>query len=135
MVRDEVLRPLGGPGEVTDAELDAFAERERDRQPRGVAECPEPLRQRARLLLRRTLRPNRLRLRKIETEQLAPIVGHENILTAVEAFIRVRVELSPPGRATLARDALERMHIIRGSVARLPPQSHPCNCPRWGIRE
>ena len=83
MVRDEVLGPLGDPGEVANAKLATVAQRERDRQPGRIAERAEARGEGTGFVLGRAGGAERLRLRQIETEQVATIIRHTDILTAV----------------------------------------------------
>jgi hypothetical protein len=89
MVGDEVLGPLGDPGEVADAELGGLGERGGERQPGWVGEGTSPL---GRDPGGRRIKPrlaDRFRLRKVEAEKLASIIGrHPDILTLVDAFPR-----------------------------------------------
>ena len=89
MMGDEVLGPLGDPGEVADAELAALAERKSQHQPGGIAKRAEPLCKHACLELRRPHGPDSLGFPQVEAKQIATILPHTYILTSVEPLITV----------------------------------------------
>src|SRR5581483_7868486 len=98
MMRDEVFRTFADPGEIADAKLAAVAQRERDRQSRRIAERPEAGGKHACLLLRGAGGADRLRLREVETEQVAAIIDHTIKLTHVETFASSRTAIRAGAR-------------------------------------
>ena len=109
VVPDEILGALGHPREVTHAQLASLAERNGDGQPRRVAQRGGA---RSGLLCRErveTRRPQGLCAREIEAEEIAAIVGHGVILTAVgvtgPAFVEIRMRAmlgDPPDRRSFS---------------------------------
>ncbi len=83
MVRDEVLRPLGDPGQIADAQLIRPGQRRRERQSRRIGKSMRPARGRLRYVSVETVRAETLRHVKVEAEKIAAVAGHLNILTGI----------------------------------------------------
>lgn len=84
MVGDEILVSLNHPRQVTDAQLLAVTQSQRDRHTAWIAKRLGPRRG---LLGRGEINPlhtQPLGTRQVETEQIAAINGHSNILTPVD---------------------------------------------------
>ncbi len=84
MVRDEVLRPLEHPGEITDTQLAAGTKRERERQPRRISKCPERLHESLSRSLIKARRTQPLGQRQVDTQEIADVFSHKDILTCVD---------------------------------------------------
>jgi hypothetical protein len=89
MVRDEVLRALGDPREIADAQLAAIPEGGRQGEPRRVCERARSARQMRGLFHPKPVSAKLLRARKVEAEEIAPFVAHAVILTVVDMYLSV----------------------------------------------
>src|SRR5439155_21935936 len=86
VMRDEVLGALDDPGEVAHAELVGVEQRCGKRQTRRIRESLRPRGRDLRGAGGETPVPEPLGRRKVEAEQVAAVVGHENILMDVRVF-------------------------------------------------
>ena len=81
MVGDEVLGPLGDPGEIADAQLVRARQRGGDRQARRIGERARLLAEPRRSSRVQALAPQPLGLLEVEAQQVAAVVGIDVILT------------------------------------------------------
>jgi hypothetical protein len=86
MVRDEVLRACGDPGEVAHAQLAPLAQDGGQRKTGRIRERPRPPRRPLSDRVGQSSSSQRLRLREVEAQKLAGIVAHEVILIGVDVF-------------------------------------------------
>lgn len=83
MVRDQRLWPLDDPGEITDTQLVCLQQGRGDGEPGRVGECASKLRRLRRRLAVHAPLPQSLGYRKVKAKQIAPVIGHTDILTDV----------------------------------------------------
>src|SRR5436190_11139456 len=86
VMRDEVLGALDDPGEAAHAELARVEQRCGKRQTRRIRESLRPRGRDLRGAGGETPLPEPLGRRKVEAEEVAAVVGHENILMDVRVF-------------------------------------------------
>ena len=106
---DEVLGALGDPGDVADAQLVRPGERRGNRQPRRIRESTDPERRALGRPRRELSLTQGLRGREVEAENIAPIVSHGVILTAVDMGVEgsigypIAPQEMPPGGGISSR--------------------------------
>ena len=87
VMRDEVLRTLRDPREITDTELVRLGQRSREREPGRVTQGPRPFCCSARLIVTTTgPRPDHFGHVEVEAEQIALVGAHCFILTTVDVL-------------------------------------------------
>jgi hypothetical protein len=86
VVGDEVLGALRDPGEVADAELLDLAQGAGEHEPGRLAESRSASGNTLCLARIEPASAESLGHVEVETEKIAAVVGHENILTLVEMF-------------------------------------------------
>ena len=82
-MRNERLGPLDDPGEIADAELVRFEQGRRDGKPSWITKRTGKRRPADRSIRPETLLTKALGNWRVKAEQIAPIVGHPDILTTV----------------------------------------------------
>ena len=88
MVRHQLIGLTNDPRHIADAHLTARCQRRRHPQPRGIPKRPCLIRKMLHRLELRYPLTNLLGMRQIETEQLAPVVVHSDILINVSLCVQ-----------------------------------------------
>ena len=85
-MRDEVLRPLDDPGEISDTQLVGFEQRGRQGQARRVGERPGPPGSLPGQIAGEAPLTEPLGRRQVETEEVTVVVGHIDTLTDIDVY-------------------------------------------------